>query len=281
MNLLIITTEKRKVELSKMKIPLAIFLLLISFLSFSQEDTKDSSVEEMNKKRQNPVEGLRSIYGQAVLIPDTGDGTFQSYSIQPVWPFRISEDIRLMTYTIIPIQHIPKLSESTGEATGLGNILFNGYFSPVKKRGNVVWGVGPAIQLPTRTESILGSNRVSMGPSALIYLTGEKISGGGVIQNYWSLGGSGANKVNLFNLQYFVYYNFNQGWFALSNASIVSNWLAERNQQWQVPLGGGAGKTFKMGKKFYCGTGQILYNTVKPDYLGNWEFILQLQVIFD
>jgi hypothetical protein len=33
----------------------------------------------MNKKRQNPVEGLRSIYGQAILVSDTGEGTAQLF----------------------------------------------------------------------------------------------------------------------------------------------------------------------------------------------------------
>lgn len=253
-------------------------ILLMFVMSFSQQNNDTLSVEEMTKKRQNPVEGLRSIYGQAILIPNTGNGTAQSYSIQPVWPFKITPDIRLVTYTIIPVQHLPKL-ESTGDATtGLGNILFNGYFSPTAK-SKIVYGAGPAIQIPTRTNAVLGSNRICMGPSGLLYWPGEKISTGMVVQNYWSLGGSGTNEVNLFSLQYMAYYNFNDGWFALSNATIQSNWLADTSEQWTVPLGGGAGKTFKIGKLFYCGTGQLFYNAAKPEYLGNWQVIVQLQVI--
>ncbi|WP_123890375.1 hypothetical protein [Flavobacterium frigidimaris] len=235
----------------------------------------------MNKKRQNPVEGLRSIYGQAILVPDTGEGTAQSYSIQPVWPFKISSKIKLITYTIIPIQHIPAFDKNGESTTGLGNILFNGYFTPIEKKGRLIWGAGPAVQFPTRTDAALGSNKVSMGPSGLLYFAGEKFSGGIVAQNYWSLGGTGVNKVDEFSLQYIAYYNFKQGWFAISNATIVANWLAADNQKWLVPVGGGPGKTFQIGKGklFYCGTAQLFYNAVKPDYLGNWEVIFQLQVI--
>lgn len=257
---------------------IVLFLVFCTSKAQSDENTP-VTVEEMNKKRQNPVEGLRSIFAQAVLIPDTGEGTAQSYSIQPVWPFKISENVKLITYSIIPFQYIPKLDPSGDSASGLGNILLNGYFTAMKKSGSFVWGAGPAIQLPTRTDAALGSNTVSLGPSVLLYLSGEKLSLGAVIQNYWSLGGTGVNKVDLFSFQYIGYYNFDKGWFALSNSTITADWLAPSGQRWLVPIGGGPGKTFKMGKKFYCGTAQLFYNAVKPDFLGSWEIIFQFQVI--
>lgn len=264
-----------------------IFILIAVFFCFfsSNAQSKEEnqiSVEEMTKKRQNPVEGLRSIYLQSVLIPDTGEGgTAQSYSIQPVWPFKISKDIKLMTYTIIPVQYLPSLAPGVDSAFGLGNILFNGYFTPVKKSGKFVYGGGPAVQIPTRSDSALGSSALSLGPSVLLYYAGDKISGGAVVQNYWSLGATDTNRVDLFSIQYMAYYNFNKGWFASSNSTIQADWLAPSDQKWTVPIGGGAGKTFQLGesKMFYCGTAQLFYNVVKPDYLGNFQIIFQFQVI--
>lgn len=261
-------------------------LLLLLFLSvlsmYAQDNNGNISIEEMTKKRQNPVEGLRSIYLQSVVIPDTGEnGTAQSYSVQPVWPFKISENLKLITYTIIPVQYLPKLDPLGDSAFGLGNILFNGYFSPTKKKGKLVYGAGPALQLPTRTDAALGSNSVSLGPSVLLYYAGDKFSAGAVVQNYWSLGGTGVNKVDLFSIQYMAYYNFDKGWFASSNATIEANWLAEEGEKWLIPIGGGAGKTFQIGKskQFYCGTAQLFYNVEKPEYVGKWEIIFQLQII--
>ncbi|WP_066224139.1 hypothetical protein [Formosa haliotis] len=65
--------------------------------------------------------------------------------------------------------------------------------------------------------------------------------------------------MNSFNFQYFTYYNLAKGWFLGSNATIVNNWLAEDGDQLLLPLGGGAGKTFKKGqsKLFYCVTAQV------------------------
>ncbi|MDG3583931.1 hypothetical protein [Galbibacter pacificus] len=239
---------------------LCLCICLFCMDAYSQTEALEQLfVEDMARKRQDPIAGLRSIYLQEVLLPIDG-GMAQSFSIQPVWPFRLGENLKLITYTIISFQsisstnsssHVPIYPTPTQEsgrahAGGLDNILFNGFFTSIEKKGNISWGVGPAIQLPTRTEPILGSNRVSMGTSVLFNHGGDTFSDGFVIQNYWSLGGEGTNKVNSFNFQYFTYYNLAKGWFLESNATIVNNWLAESGDQLLLSLGGGAGKTFKI-----------------------------------
>ncbi|WP_294960774.1 hypothetical protein [uncultured Flavobacterium sp.] len=250
---------------------------------FSQSDAdRKTSVEEMSKKRQDPVSGLRSVFLQEVLLP-VGDGTASSFSVQPVYPFKLGANLKLITYTIIPFQSVPPITADATCEAGMGNILFNGYFSSIRKKGKFSWGVGPAMQIPTRTNPALGSNRLSLGPTALLYYAGDKFSLGTVVQNYWSLGGDEDNKVSAGSLQYVAYYNFSQGWFIESNATIVANWLAPTHNRWLVPIGGGPGKTFQIGTKsklFYSAAAQGFYNVEKPDYVGNWQAIIQFQVIF-
>ncbi len=112
----------------------------------------------MARKRQNPVEGLRSVYLQEVLLPIDG-GMAQSFSIQPVWPFRIAKNLKLITYTIIPFQSVSATNSSShvsiyptsiqesgsGHAGGLGNIMVNGFFTSIEKKGSISWGIGPAV----------------------------------------------------------------------------------------------------------------------------------------
>lgn len=275
-----VSQHMKSVILSLVFRGLAIFTLLLCSLiqTFGQSDsTAVSSVEEMSKKRQDPVSGLRSIFLQEVLLP-VGEGTASSFSIQPVWPFKLGKNLKLITYTIIPIQSVPPITVGDTKQSGMGNILFNGYFSPIQKRSKLSWGIGPALLIPTRTNAALGSDRVSIGPTGLLYYAGEKITGGAVVQNYWSLGGEGANKVNSFSLQYVAYYNLPNGWFIESNATIIANWLSD-SDKWLVPLGGGPGKTFKLGKLYYCGAAQLFYNAATPAYVGNWQAVFQLQVI--
>ena len=68
-----------------------------------------------------------------------------------------------------------------------------------------------------------------------------------------------------------------------SNSTNEANWLADDDDDdtWLVPVGGGIGITFQLGssKLFYCATAQMFYNAVKPDIVGNWEAILQFQII--
>ena len=42
-------------------------------------------------------------------------------------------------------------------------------------------------------------------------------------------------------------YNLNKGWYLITDMIITSNWKAD--QSWTVPLGGGAGKMFKIGSQ--------------------------------
>ena len=265
----------------------AFILLLFALLSYplfvlAQTDTAMKTIEEINKERQNPVSGLKSIFLQDVIVP-IGEGNANSFSIQPVWPFRVFGNWKFVTYTIIPFQSLPPLKPGGSSASGLGNILFNGFFRPEEDPNKkFLWGIGPAIQFPTRTDPNLGSNRVSAGPTALLYWHTDPLSGGVVLQNYWSLGGEGSNKVNLFNVQYILYYTLPKGWYIESNASITSNWLADTPDMWTVPVGGGPGKTFQLGKgkNFYSAALQGFYNAARPEIVGTWMVVAQFQIIF-
>jgi hypothetical protein len=260
-------------------------ILLLHYAALSQEkkDTvKTRTIEEVNKEKQNPVGGLRSVFLQDIIAP-IGEGNGNAFSVQPVWPFRIGKKVVLNTYTIIPYQSLPPLYKGGSTASGLGNITFNGFFRPADEgKGPWVWGAGPCFQLPTRTNEALGSSQLSVGPAGLIYYNSAAFSGGLVAQNFWSLGGSGANKVNTFSAQYIFYYNFPHAWYVESNGTITANWLSAAGNVWLVPLGGGPGKTFQVGKskRFYSAAIQGFYNVARPEIVGTWSVIAQFQFIF-
>jgi hypothetical protein len=237
------------------------------------------TASDINKLKQDPVSGLKTVFFQNVTVP-VGGGDADSFSIQPVWPFAVNDDWKLITYTIVPFQFVPSVAPGAAEGSGLGNILFNGFFTPAKSEGSFKWGVGPAVQLPTRTNAALGGTSPAAGPAALVFDTFGDASAGVVVQNLWSLGGSGANQVDLFSVQYFATYNFPNGWYAESNASITADWLAPAGERWTVPVGGGFGKTFQLGERFTSAAIQGFYNVERPTGVGDWMLIAQFQVIF-
>ncbi|HEX6179946.1 MAG TPA: hypothetical protein VFZ47_01805, partial [Chitinophagaceae bacterium] len=236
----------------------------------------------INRERQNPVSGLKSIFLQDVVVP-FNEGNANSFTIQPVWPFKVFGNWKFVTYTIVPFMSVPPLQKGSIGTSGLGNILFNGFFRPEgDPNKSFIWGIGPAIQFPTRTDPNLGSNRVSLGPTGLLYWHTNPLSGGIVLQNYWSLGGEGSNKVNQLAAQYVVYCTLPMGWYLQSNATLTANWLAEHSDIWTIPVGGGPGRTFQIGKgkSFYSASVQGFYNAARPEIVGAWMVIAQFQIIF-
>jgi hypothetical protein len=238
------------------------------------------SVEDLAKLKQDPLSGLRQIGIQAVFNPDTpvSGETQSTYTIQPVWPFSLSKDWKVITYTILPIVDLPDVG-GQDSTVGLGDTLINLFVAP-KKPGPIVWGAGPAILLPTRTDSALGPNTVSLGPSAVLFYAKGQASAGVVLQNIWSLGGSGVNKVNLFGAQYFLTYNLPKGWFLYSNATITANWLADSNDRWTVPIGGGLGRIFNIGKQSVSLSAQAFYNVVRPHNGPETTAVIQFAFLF-
>jgi hypothetical protein len=240
------------------------------------------SIEELQKLKQNPVSGLKQILFQANVNPKyPGSGKTQGiYSLQAVWPFSLNDDYRLVTYTILPQYHVPaKAGESA--INGLGDTLINLFVSPKKKDGALTSGAGPSILLPTRGDPALGSNRVGLGPAALIFYPQEKWSAGLVVQNVWSLGGgSGVNKVDAFGAQYLFSYNLPDGWSLYSNATISSDWTKQQSERWTVPVGGGVGKLFIVDKLPISVSLQGFYNVVTPTDGPNWSMNFQLAFLF-
>ena len=239
------------------------------------------SVEEIARLRQNPVSGLRQVYFQAEVAPDSppsGD-TEGAYSLQAVWPVALpTPDYKLITYSILPVLQIPE-SPSGDTTWGMGNVVLNGFVAPTKTE-NFVWGLGATAVLPTRSKDTLGSDRFGAGPAAVLFYAQQAWSAGVVLQNVWSLGGSGINEVNDFAAQYFLNYNFSDGWFIYSNSTVTADWTADSSDRWTVPVGLGAGKVFTIGKQSVSVTLQGVSNVVRPDHTADWGLNFQFTFMF-
>jgi hypothetical protein len=61
---------------------------------------------------------------------------------------------------------------------------------------------------------------------------------------------------------------------------ITADWEADSGQRWTVPVGGGVGKIFRVGKQALNAQVQAYYNVEKPDIKGDWSLRLQLQFMF-
>ena len=204
---------------------------------------------ELAKAAQNPVADLLSFPLQSNINFRYGPSKDKNITVtnfQPVIPISLGKDWNLITRTIVPITY----TEYPAYQTGIGNVQFTGFLSPAKP-GNFIWGLGPVFQFPTRTDTYLGNQMWSAGPSAVgLFMTKSWVVGL-LVQNVWSFAGPGGSdnpSVNAFLAQPFINYNMPHGWYLTFSPIITADWKANGSDQWTVPLGGGVGKVLKISK---------------------------------
>jgi hypothetical protein len=218
---------------------------------------QDTSTEELAKKTQNPVADLISVPLQNNWNFGAGlhhDKTIFVLNIQPVIPINLNDEWNLITRIIMPVINQPYLFPTFGglvpstTGTGFGDFNPTFFLSPAKA-GELIWGLGPTFTLPTATDRDLGSGKWSMGPAGVaLTMQGHWVIGA-LLNNQWSVGGWGDKPVNQMLLQYFINYNFPDGWYLTSAPILTANWKADKaGDVWTVPLGGGVGKLFRLGQ---------------------------------
>jgi hypothetical protein len=241
----------------------------------------EESNSDLAKKTQNPVADLISIPFQNNMNFGNGPNnrTQNVLNFQPVIPISLSQDWNLITRTVMPIIKQPELPTTSENTWGLGATTFTAFLSPAKP-GSAIWGVGPAIQIPTTTDNMLGSRKWGAGPSAVV-LTMQGPWVLGVLANQvWSIGGSNDRpNTSAFLTQYFINYNLPDAWYLTTAPIITADWQASAGNKWTVPVGGGFGKVFRIGKLPFNANLSAYSNVVRPDPGADWTLRLQIALL--
>lgn len=253
-------------------------------LAAATSASAEMSAEELAKLAQNPVGNLISLPFQNNTNLNFGPekGTQNILNIQPVIPISVSSEWNIITRTIVPVIHMPELSPTIGSKDGIGDTVLTAFLSPANP-GQWIWGVGPVVQIPTNSSSELGNKNWGLGASfVVLHLDkGDPWVYGALVNNIWSLtsdktGGAYSNGL----IQPFVNYNFDGGLYLTSAPILTIEWKADSGQRWTVPLGGGVGKIFHLGKLPVNAQLSAYYNVVRPDFAANWQIRAQVQLMF-
>jgi hypothetical protein len=247
-------------------------------------NAEELSAEDLAKLAQNPVGNLISLPFQNNTNFNVGPqrGVQDIINIQPVIPFSVSPEWNIITRTIAPVIFNPTLGPNAGAVNGLGDVQLSAFLSPAVP-GAWIWGVGSIIQFPTHTSPTLGNDNLGVGPTAvLLHLShGDPWVYGALANNVWSTGTSPmAPAYSNGLIQPFINYNFEGGFYLVSAPIITMNWLAPANQQLTLPLGGGIGKIFHLGKLPVNSQLSAYYNVVRPDGAADWQLRAQIQFLF-
>ena len=81
-------------------------------------------------------------------------------------PFALNKDWNLIAKVIVPLVSQPALVDGGEPVFGVSDILATFFISPSKP--GLIWGVGPAISLPSTSVPSLGTEKWSAGPSIVV-----------------------------------------------------------------------------------------------------------------
>jgi hypothetical protein len=248
-----------------------------------QTNTAEDETDKLAKAAQNPIANLISVPFQNNWNFGIGpyDRTQYLLNVQPVIPASLSPDWLLVSRIITPILSQPDVLSPNGSTFGLGDINPSFFFVPKKSANNLTWGVGPVFVFPTATASDLGAGKWSIGPTAVIVWTKDKWVIGALANQVWSFAGdSDRQAVSQFLLQPFINYNLPKGWYLTTSPIITANWIADGGNQWTVPLGGGVGRLFRLGKQPLNASLQAYGYVAKPEGGPDWLLRFQVQLLF-
>jgi hypothetical protein len=237
---------------------------------------------DIAKQAQNPIARLISVPFENDFSPQTGVNKEDSYVLlmKPVVPFSLSNNWNLITRTIIPITQLPDLAPGVNGTTGFGDVNVSLFLSPAKV-GPVIWGVGPIVSFPTATETILGTKKLSVGPTVVVLRIEGHWLYGALVNNLFSVAGPSARPdVNQMLVQPFVNYNFRHGWYLVTSPILTANWEVKPDERWVVPVGGGVGKIVHFGKLPVNAYTQFFRNVQRPGGTSSWSARLQVQFLF-
>lgn len=249
--------------------------------AFSEEETEPASNAnvELAKKSQNPLGNLISVPFEHNFEGDVGpeDGNVYFLNLKPVYPVDLGEDWLLINRLTVPIIAQGERFDGEGSESGLGDSIYQAFFS--HKKSPFIWGVGPALGVPTHTSSRLGNDKWLLGPSAVVLMKPGPWLVGSLVQQLWSFAGDDET-VSFFSWQYFINYNFDSGWYLTSTPTMTANWEAKSNQTWTIPVGGGIGKLVRFGKAPVDFKLQAFGFPEKPKGAAAWALQLQIKFLF-
>jgi hypothetical protein len=137
------------------------------------------------------------------------------------------------------------------------------------------------VQAPTHSNSKLGSDSWGLGPSfVVLHLDRESPWVYGVLVNNVGSTDGGPQSYNNGLIQPFLNYNLPGGTYLTSAPIITANWQADGGNVWTVPIGGGVGRNFHLGKLPVNTQLSAYYNVVRPDFGANWQIRAQVQFMF-
>nr|WP_245514868.1 transporter [Jiella endophytica] len=226
---------------------------------------------DLAKQLSNPIASLISVPFQFNFDDNIGldDGGYRIVmNVQPVIPIALSDDLNLISRTILPItyqedvvsavtipasmqggQFIPAQTFGpSGAQFGLGDTVQSLFLSPANPGpSGIIYGAGPVFLLPTATETLLGGDKWGAGPTAVALKQTGPWTYGVLANHIWSFAGADDRRdVSATFLQPFLSYTTSDAWTFALNTESTYDWVSE---EWSVPVNFQISKLVTIGEQ--------------------------------
>lgn len=218
-------------------------------LGFTASIAAAQSSDDLAKKLSNPVASLISVPFQLNYNSGFADGTAsQTYmNIQPVIPISLGENWNLISRTVLPVVSQDGFLADGDSQLGFGTTTQSFFFSPKNPtKGGLIWGVGPAFNIPTATDGI-ADNQWGAGITGVALKQAKGWTYGVLANQIWSVTGDDRfGSYSIAFVQPFLSYTTKQATSFAINTESTYDWDTEA---WSVPINVTVGQIISLGGK--------------------------------
>jgi hypothetical protein len=238
---------------------------------------------ELAKQLSNPIADLTSVPLQLNYdegFGEDGNGYRSTLNIQPVVPIAIDDRWNMISRTILPLIAQDDVRSGAGSQSGVGDILQSVFFSPkAPTDSGWTWGAGPALLMRTASETALGTDKWSAGPTVVaLKQTAAGWTYGALANHLWSFAGNDAAvDVNSTFLQPFIAKGLGQGRTVSVNFESTYDW---QQSQWNVPFNIGYSKVTRLGSQLISYQSGVRYFLETPNGGPEWGVRFTLTLLF-
>lgn len=212
--------------------------LILALGTANAQDAPAETAADLAKKLANPIASLISVPFQNNLDVGIGEynGSRNTLNFQPVIPITLSPNLNVITRMVMPIVSQHDITGPGTKQSGLSDTTVSALFSPSNGKNGLTWGVGPIFLAPTATDKFLGTEKLGVGPTAIVLKQANGWTYGALVNQIWSIAGKDDRAdVNQLFVQPFLIYNWKSGAGLNAVAEITQNWEGDATTAFFIP----------------------------------------------